>query len=66
MHAARAPGLRVQRALKGRAEDGGANTRPVKTLRRLQQQIKSNLIGKLRDHNVVVAEQPAVHIGKGQ
>ena len=65
MHAAGAPGLRVQGALENGAEDGGADVGPVEVLAGLREEQVIDLLVEGGDLDVLVGEKAAVHIGEG-
>ena len=64
MHTAGTARLGIECALKDRAEDGRADLRPVKVGACLVQKEGAYLLGDRRYLDILVGEQPAVHIGK--
>ena len=65
MHAAAAPGLRVQSALEHCAENGGADLRPVQVLTHIFQNQVHDLVRQTGDFNIPF-EEAAVHVGEVQ
>ena len=64
VHTAAAAGFGVQGTFKHRAENGGADFRPVEVFAGFLQQQVSDFIGERRYLDILIAEQPAIHIGK--
>ena len=64
VHSALAPGLRVQGGFKYRAENGGADFRPVKVLGGVTDQQIEDFLRNDGNFDVFIAEQAAVYIGK--
>ena len=66
VHPARATSFRVQSAFKDSTEDGGADDRPVKTLRwPCDQDQVDHCLAQAGDLDVFIGEQTAVDIGEG-
>ena len=64
VHTAAAARFGVQGAFKHRAENGGAYFRPVEVFAGFLQQQVSDFIGERRYLDILIAEQPAIDVGK--
>ena len=64
VHTAAAAGFGVQGGFKHRAEDGGADFRPVKVFAGVAQKHGFEFLGKRGNLNIFIREQTAVHIRK--
>ena len=65
VHAASTSRLRIQGALERRTEDGGADAGPIELLGGLPKKRFLDLLGELRNDDVLALEQVTVDIGKG-